>query len=122
MVEHYLRCPMNITLNIFLAFFTTLTLTKAAFMIAVSEALSQWKWNWFLPRMLIVVCTTSTSSTTQVAALGGYSSFYLDVYVGGIAFLPRCQRSRFRLTSNIPTLGALYNPPSTSSPPPSHSR
>ncbi len=37
--------PMHITLNTFLAFFTTLT--KAAFAMAVAEALSQWKWNWF---------------------------------------------------------------------------
>jgi len=34
---------MQITLNTFLAFFTTFT--KAAFMIPISEALSQWKWN-----------------------------------------------------------------------------
>lgn len=40
--------PLSITLNTFLAFFTTLT--KAAFMIAVCEALSQWKWNWFATR------------------------------------------------------------------------
>ena len=37
--------PLHVTLNTFLAFFTTLT--KACFMIAVAEALSQWKWNWF---------------------------------------------------------------------------
>lgn len=37
------RLPMQITLNTFLAFFTTFT--KAAFMIPISEALSQWKWN-----------------------------------------------------------------------------
>jgi hypothetical protein len=36
---------MGITLNTFLAFFTTMT--KASFMLAVAEALSQWKWNWF---------------------------------------------------------------------------
>ncbi|CZR65452.1 uncharacterized protein PAC_15352 [Phialocephala subalpina] len=35
--------PMSITLNTFLAFFTTLT--KAAFMLSVAEATSQWKWN-----------------------------------------------------------------------------
>ncbi|KUJ07908.1 uncharacterized protein LY89DRAFT_725615 [Mollisia scopiformis] len=35
--------PMSITLNTFLAFFTTLT--KATFMLSVAEAISQWKWN-----------------------------------------------------------------------------
>ena len=35
--------PIGITLNTFLAFFTTFT--KAAFMVPISEALSQWKWN-----------------------------------------------------------------------------
>jgi hypothetical protein len=35
--------PLSITLNTFLAFFTTLT--KAAFMLSVAEAISQWKWN-----------------------------------------------------------------------------
>ncbi|KAK0636708.1 hypothetical protein B0T17DRAFT_88058 [Bombardia bombarda] len=38
---------MNITLNTFLAFFTTFT--KAAFMSPISEALSQWKWNIYTP-------------------------------------------------------------------------
>ncbi|KAK3320319.1 hypothetical protein B0T19DRAFT_446084 [Cercophora scortea] len=42
------RLPMSITLNTFLAFFTTFT--KAAFMTPVSEAISQWKWNMFAPR------------------------------------------------------------------------
>ncbi|KAK3690251.1 hypothetical protein B0T22DRAFT_515421 [Podospora appendiculata] len=42
------RLPMSITLNTFLAFFTTFT--KAAFMSPVSEAISQWKWNMFAPR------------------------------------------------------------------------
>jgi len=37
------KLPLNITLNTFLAFFTTFT--KAAFMTPISEALSQWKWN-----------------------------------------------------------------------------
>lgn len=37
--------PLNITLNAFLSFFTTLA--KAAFMIPVAEAMSQWKWNMY---------------------------------------------------------------------------
>ncbi|KAK5655525.1 hypothetical protein OQA88_5456 [Cercophora sp. LCS_1] len=37
------KLPMSITLNTFLAFFTTLS--KVAFMSPISEALSQWKWN-----------------------------------------------------------------------------
>jgi hypothetical protein len=41
------QMPMNITLNTFLAFFTTFT--KAAFMTPISEALGQWKWNLFSP-------------------------------------------------------------------------
>ncbi|KAK1751795.1 hypothetical protein QBC47DRAFT_405814 [Echria macrotheca] len=41
------KLPMNITLNTFLAFFTTFT--KAAFMTPISEALSQWKWNLLTP-------------------------------------------------------------------------
>lgn len=36
---------MHITLNTFLAFFTTFT--KATFMLPVAECISQWKWNWF---------------------------------------------------------------------------
>jgi hypothetical protein len=35
--------PLNITLNTFLALFTTCC--KAAFMVPIAEALSQWKWN-----------------------------------------------------------------------------
>ncbi len=35
--------PWSITLNTFLAFFTTLT--RVTFMVSVLEALSQWKWN-----------------------------------------------------------------------------
>ncbi|EEU38233.1 uncharacterized protein NECHADRAFT_76998 [Fusarium vanettenii 77-13-4] len=38
--------PLSITLNSFLAFFTTLI--KAAFMLPVSTAISQMKWSWFL--------------------------------------------------------------------------
>ncbi|OHF01925.1 hypothetical protein CORC01_02803 [Colletotrichum orchidophilum] len=38
--------PLNITLNTFLAFFTTLA--KAAFMLPVSVAISQSQWSWFL--------------------------------------------------------------------------
>ncbi|KAK5659839.1 hypothetical protein OQA88_13302 [Cercophora sp. LCS_1] len=37
------KLPMNITLNTFLAFFTTFA--KASFTTVISEALSQWKWN-----------------------------------------------------------------------------
>jgi hypothetical protein len=36
---------MSITLNSFVAFFTTFA--KAAFMIPLAETMSQWKWNWF---------------------------------------------------------------------------
>ena len=35
--------PWSITLNTFLAFFTTLT--RVTFMVSVLEAISQWKWN-----------------------------------------------------------------------------
>ncbi|UQC81675.1 uncharacterized protein CLUP02_07161 [Colletotrichum lupini] len=38
--------PLHITLNTFLAFFTTLA--KAAFMLPVSVAISQTQWSWFL--------------------------------------------------------------------------
>jgi hypothetical protein len=38
--------PLNITLNTFLAFFTTLA--RAAFMFPVSIAISQTQWTWFL--------------------------------------------------------------------------
>ncbi|UPK97178.1 hypothetical protein LCI18_008113 [Fusarium solani-melongenae] len=38
--------PLSITLNSFLAFFTTLI--KATFMLPVSTAISQMKWSWFL--------------------------------------------------------------------------
>ncbi|KAH8889461.1 hypothetical protein GQ53DRAFT_869863 [Thozetella sp. PMI_491] len=38
-----LTLPFNITLNTFLSFLTSLT--KAAFMVPVAEAISQWKWN-----------------------------------------------------------------------------
>ncbi|RTE84812.1 hypothetical protein BHE90_000647 [Fusarium euwallaceae] len=38
--------PLSITLNSFLAFFTTLI--KATFMLPVSTAISQTKWSWFL--------------------------------------------------------------------------
>jgi len=38
--------PMNITLNTFVAFFSTFA--KSSFMIPVTEALSQWKWNIFV--------------------------------------------------------------------------
>ncbi|KAI8686673.1 hypothetical protein NCS56_00327800 [Fusarium sp. Ph1] len=38
--------PLSITLNSFVAFFTTLT--KATFMLPVSTAISQIKWSWFL--------------------------------------------------------------------------
>jgi len=37
--------PFHITLNSFIAFFTSLT--KAAFMNPVAECISQLKWNWF---------------------------------------------------------------------------
>jgi hypothetical protein len=35
--------PLNITLNAFLAFFTTLA--KAGLLLPLTEAVSQWKWN-----------------------------------------------------------------------------
>lgn len=41
------KLPMSITLNTFLAFFTTLS--KAAFMSPISEATGQWKWNILVP-------------------------------------------------------------------------
>jgi len=37
--------PLNITLNTFVAFFSTIS--KAAFMLPIAEAISQCKWNWF---------------------------------------------------------------------------
>ncbi|KAK0646425.1 hypothetical protein B0T16DRAFT_458346 [Cercophora newfieldiana] len=37
------QLPLHVTLNTFLAFFTTLC--KAAFMTPITEAFSQWKWN-----------------------------------------------------------------------------
>lgn len=37
--------PFDITLNSFLALFATLS--KASFMIALAETISQWKWNMF---------------------------------------------------------------------------
>ena len=66
--------PMGITLNTFLAFFTTFT--KAAFMVPISEALSQWKWN------LLVVDETkgqsrslSTFGTLDSASRGIWGSW-----------------------------------------------
>ncbi len=37
--------PLHMTLNTFVAFFSTLS--KAAFMLPIAEAISQCKWNWF---------------------------------------------------------------------------
>ena len=37
--------PMDITLNTFLAFFTTIV--RVAITGPVAECISQWKWNWF---------------------------------------------------------------------------
>ncbi|KAK0753190.1 hypothetical protein B0T18DRAFT_385298 [Schizothecium vesticola] len=66
--------PIGITLNTFLAFFTTFT--KAAFMVPISEALSQWKWN------LLVVDETkgqsrslSTFGTLDSASRGIWGSW-----------------------------------------------
>jgi hypothetical protein len=39
------QLPLSITLNTFIAFFSTIS--KAAFMLPIAEAISQCKWNWF---------------------------------------------------------------------------
>jgi hypothetical protein len=36
---------MGVTVNTFVAFFATFA--KAAFMLPLGEAISQWKWNWY---------------------------------------------------------------------------
>jgi len=39
------RLPLQVTLNTFVALFSTMS--KAAFMLPIAEAISQCKWNWF---------------------------------------------------------------------------
>ncbi|KAK3686209.1 hypothetical protein B0T22DRAFT_242745 [Podospora appendiculata] len=79
------RLPLNITLNTLVAFFSSLS--KAAFMIPVAEAISQCKWNWFRTDKPL-----SDFETFDVASRG---------FWGSVTLLGRLR------WSNIASLGAL---------------
>ena len=65
------KLPGNITLNALLALFTTLT--KAAFMVPIAEAISQWKWNVYhdnLSKPLAEYCVLDLASRSAWGSWG----------------------------------------------------
>ncbi|KAK3328651.1 hypothetical protein B0T19DRAFT_462302 [Cercophora scortea] len=86
------RLPLNITLNTLVAFFSSLS--KAAFMIPVAEAISQCKWNWFRTDKPL-----SDFETFDVASRG---------FWGSVTLLGRLRwRQAVHRRYNIASLGAL---------------